>query len=122
MQHYSQFIDALVANGITPFVTLFHWDLPQALYNQYGGMLSTSEFVLDFARYAELCFQEFGDRVKNWITFNEPLVVAQLVGSVTGSIFSAPEANEMRVGIRNWSFRSWPHLRPQYLPNWRYYT
>jgi beta-glucosidase len=87
IQHYSRFIDTLIENGITPFVTLFHWDLPQALYDRYGGMLTTSEFVLDFACYAEVCFQNFGDRVKDWITFNEPLVVAQLVGSFIYSMF-----------------------------------
>lgn len=78
---YSTFIDALLENGITPFVTLFHWDLPLALYERYQGLLNTEEFVMDFSRYAELCFQSFGDRVKNWITFNEPVVVAQLVCS-----------------------------------------
>jgi beta-glucosidase len=92
IQHYSQFLDALIENGITPFVTLFHWDLPQALYDRYSGMLTTSEFVLDFTYYAKVCFQHFGDRVNDWITFNEPLVIAQLVSSFTGSTFSSCEA------------------------------
>ncbi|RHN76189.1 putative beta-glucosidase [Medicago truncatula] len=57
--------------SLQPFVTLFHWDLPQALENEYGGFLSPL-IVNDFQDYAELCFKEFGDRVKYWITFNEP--------------------------------------------------
>ncbi|KAM7465422.1 hypothetical protein LguiB_012984 [Lonicera macranthoides] len=56
---------------IEPFVTLFHWDVPQALEDEYGGFLSPN-IILDFCDYAELCFWEFGDRVKNWITLNEP--------------------------------------------------
>ncbi|KAJ3056274.1 Beta-glucosidase 1B [Rhizophlyctis rosea] len=71
---YNQFIDALLANGITPFVTLFHWDLPQALYDRYRGPLNTNEFAADFERYARVAFEAFGDRVRNWITFNEPEV------------------------------------------------
>jgi beta-glucosidase len=80
IQSYSKFIDDLLENGITPFVTLFHWDVPLELYEKYGGMLKTEEFVPDFCHYAEVCFESFGDRVKHWITFNEPVVVAQLVG------------------------------------------
>ncbi|MFS8005668.1 putative beta-primeverosidase [Helianthus anomalus] len=56
---------------IEPFVTLFHWDLPQALEEEYGGFLS-SRVVNDFRDFAELCFRRFGDRVKYWITLNEP--------------------------------------------------
>ncbi|MCI04609.1 beta-glucosidase 40-like, partial [Trifolium medium] len=56
---------------IEPYVTLYHWDLPQALEDKYKGWLST-DIIKDFATYAETCFQKFGDRVKHWITFNEP--------------------------------------------------
>ncbi|GLJ47289.1 hypothetical protein SUGI_0998620 [Cryptomeria japonica] len=56
---------------IKPFVTLFHWDLPQSLEDSYGGFLS-EYIVKDFEAYSELCFHEFGDRVKHWITLNEP--------------------------------------------------
>ncbi|XP_034211590.1 beta-glucosidase 12-like isoform X2 [Prunus dulcis] len=57
--------------SIKPFVTLFHWDLPQALEDEYGGFLS-DQIVNHFRDYAELCYKEFGDRVKYWTTLNEP--------------------------------------------------
>ncbi|KAK4394533.1 Raucaffricine-O-beta-D-glucosidase [Sesamum angolense] len=57
--------------GMTPFVTLFHWDLPNCLQLEYGGMLS-DQVVNDFIEFANLCFEEFGDRVKFWTTLNEP--------------------------------------------------
>ncbi|KAI4324286.1 hypothetical protein L6164_023837 [Bauhinia variegata] len=71
IKYYNNLIDNLVANGLQPFVTLFHWDLPQVLEDEYGGFLS-SRIVKDFQDYADVCFKEFGDRVKHWITLNEP--------------------------------------------------
>ncbi|RZB42137.1 Beta-glucosidase 40 isoform B [Glycine soja] len=71
VDHYNKLINALLAKGIEPYVTLYHWDLPQALENKYSGWLNAS-IIMDFATYAETCFQKFGDRVKHWITFNEP--------------------------------------------------
>ncbi|GJJ14656.1 Beta-glucosidase 1B [Clathrus columnatus] len=78
IEFYSNFIDELLANGIIPFATLYHWDLPQALHDRYGGWLNKEEIVPDFANYAKLCFQRFGDRVKHWLTINEPWCVAVL--------------------------------------------
>nr|XP_043608969.1 beta-glucosidase 12-like [Erigeron canadensis] len=69
--YYNKLINELISNDIEPFVTLFHWDLPQALEDEYGGFLS-SRIVDDFRDFAELCFRRFGDRVKYWITLNEP--------------------------------------------------
>ncbi|NXT55352.1 LPH hydrolase, partial [Pluvianellus socialis] len=72
--YYNGLIDRLVANNITPIVTLYHWDLPQALQDIGGWENST---LIDlFDSYADFCFQTFGDRVKFWITFNEPQVIA----------------------------------------------
>lgn len=65
-------MDDLHAAGITPLVTLFHWDLPLELEKRYGGFLNKDEFVADFANYARIVFNAFGSRVKHWITFNEP--------------------------------------------------
>lgn len=71
VDHYNNLINALLAKGIEPYVTLYHWDLPQALEDQYNGWLSP-QIIKDYAVYAETCFQKFGDRVKHWMTFNEP--------------------------------------------------
>ena len=71
IEHYNKWIDMLLANGITPFVTLYHWDLPQALQDNYQGWLG-DQVVTDFGDYARTCYHLFGDRVKHWITLNEP--------------------------------------------------
>ncbi|KAJ7943360.1 Beta-glucosidase [Quillaja saponaria] len=71
VDHYNNLINALLAKGIEPYVTLYHWDLPQALEDKYTGWLNR-QIIKDFATFSEICFQKFGDRVKHWITFNEP--------------------------------------------------
>ena len=77
IRFYSDLIDELLANDITPWITLYHWDLPLALELEDDGWLG--EKMPDyFAHYAEICFKHFGDRVKHWITLNEPWVVAML--------------------------------------------
>ncbi|KAL4900636.1 hypothetical protein BDW74DRAFT_182471 [Aspergillus multicolor] len=73
---YNKLIDGLLARDIEPVVTLYHWDVPAALYEQYGAFLNTAEFVADFESYARVCFEAFGDRVQKWITFNEPYIIA----------------------------------------------
>ncbi|KAM7506888.1 hypothetical protein LguiA_017341 [Lonicera macranthoides] len=71
IKFYSDLIDELKANKIEPYVTLFHWDLPLALEEKYGGFRSP-QIIEDFAYYADVCFKSFGNRVKHWITLNEP--------------------------------------------------
>ncbi|KAG5253572.1 beta-glucosidase [Salix suchowensis] len=71
IKFYNDLIDDLLENGLQPYVTLFHWDTPQALEDKYGGFLSPN-IVNDFRDFVDLCFKSFGDRVKKWITLNEP--------------------------------------------------
>ena len=67
---YSELIDELIANGIEPYITLFHWDFPYELHKK-GGWLS-DESVDWFAQYAAKVVELYSDRVKYFITFNEP--------------------------------------------------
>ena len=67
---YDRIIDAFLENGITPFITLYHWDLPQALEDEGGW--GNREVCELFAAYAAKCVERYGDRVKHWTTFNEP--------------------------------------------------
>ncbi|MCZ7546107.1 MAG: GH1 family beta-glucosidase [Anaerolineae bacterium] len=76
LDFYDRLVDALVEAGITPYVTLYHWDLPQAL--QDAGGWCSREVVGHFARYADVVSKRLGDRVKFWATHNEPWVVAKL--------------------------------------------
>ncbi|TPX07930.1 uncharacterized protein E0L32_010385 [Thyridium curvatum] len=84
IEFYNKLIDELLANGITPFGTIFHWDTPQTLEDRYGGFLNKEQMVPDFLRYARVCFERFGDRIKNWITVNEPGVFS-LAGYAGGA-------------------------------------
>lgn len=74
---YNRLIDGLIAKGVTPFVTLYHWDLPLALQMEDDGWLSYSTAEA-FAKFAEVCFEAFGDRVDHWMTFNENWCTAVL--------------------------------------------
>ncbi|KAK1925232.1 glycoside hydrolase superfamily [Papiliotrema laurentii] len=77
VKFYRKVLQLLLDAGITPFVTLFHWDLPQVLQDKYKGFLSR-EIVADFVNYAQVCFDSFGDLVENWFTINEPNVYSIL--------------------------------------------
>lgn len=85
LQYYHNLIDELVANGIEPLITLYHWDHPQIL-EEAGGWLN-SEMVNWFGDYARVVFQEFGHKVKKFIPINEPTSIC-VSGYATG--VSAP--------------------------------
>ncbi|XP_055006534.1 lactase/phlorizin hydrolase-like [Boleophthalmus pectinirostris] len=72
--YYNSLINSLVGLGVAPVVTLYHWDLPQALQN-IGGW-ENNQIIQYFNAYADFCFKTFGDRVKFWITFNDPFSIA----------------------------------------------
>jgi beta-glucosidase len=71
---YDRLVDELLANGIAPYPTLYHWDLPQTLEDRGGWR--TRETAEAFAEYAELVVGRIGDRVERWVTHNEPWVAA----------------------------------------------
>ena len=74
LDFYDRLVDGLLAKNIEPFLTLYHWDLPQALQEEGGWVNRNISFA--FADYAALMVKRLGDRVKYWTTFNEPGVVA----------------------------------------------
>ncbi|CAH2265650.1 jg15734 [Pararge aegeria aegeria] len=75
-KYYSDLIDALLAKGIEPVVTLYHWDLPQSL-QKLGGW--ANPLIVDwFARYARVAYHLYADRVKTWITLNEPVIYCEV--------------------------------------------
>ncbi|KAK2643516.1 hypothetical protein Ddye_025279 [Dipteronia dyeriana] len=76
IDHYNSLIDLLIKYGIKPFVTMVHFDFPQVLEEKYGGPLS-HRFVNDFKDYAKILFRTYGDKVKTWVTINEPLITAK---------------------------------------------
>ena len=74
---YNNLINELVSHGIEPMITLYHWDLPQALQDKYKGWESR-EIIDDFVSYSKVCFENFSDRVKYWIVMNEPNIFTAL--------------------------------------------
>lgn len=71
---YSDLIDCMLENGIEPYMNLCHFDMPYDLQKKYGGW--EDKHVGDlFAKFADKCFELYGDRVKHWFTFNEPKVI-----------------------------------------------
>lgn len=70
IQFYHNIIDMLLKYDIEPIVTIYHWDLPQALQDEYAGWESR-KIINDFTNYSKLLFKEYGKKVKYWVTLNE---------------------------------------------------
>jgi beta-glucosidase len=68
---YHRLIDECLLLGLTPYITLYHWDIPQEL--QKNGGWTSHQMLKWFARFTTLCCEEYGDKVKNWIILNEPM-------------------------------------------------
>ncbi|GAA4981734.1 GH1 family beta-glucosidase [Actinopolymorpha pittospori] len=92
---YDRLVDELLANDITPWVTLYHWDLPQELED--AGGWPNRDTAYRFADYAGLTYDALGDRVQQWTTMNEPWCSAML-GYVVGA--HAPGRQDARAGMR----------------------
>ena len=96
LDFYSRLVDGLLEAKIVPFATLFHWDFPQILEDEGGwAVRSTAEA---FVEYTDIITRALGDRVKNWITHNEPAVVAWL-GYETGD--HAPGKKDITLALRS---------------------
>lgn len=74
---YSDVVDELIKNGVEPIICLEHWELPNQLFEKYGGW-NSKKVVEFYVKYAEAAFKLLGDRVKYWFTFNEPIVFPEL--------------------------------------------
>lgn len=92
LDFYDKLVNELLEKGITPYVTLFHWDYPESLF-QRGGWLNR-ESVKWFADYTQVVADRLGDRVKNWMTLNEPQVFLQFGHA------DAANAPGLRLGTR----------------------
>jgi len=91
---YDRLVDALLAAGITPIVTLYHWDLPQALQDRGGWAERATAYA--FADYADIVVGRLGDRVKYWTTHNEPWCTAFLSNQI--GLF-APGLQDWRIAL-----------------------
>ncbi|XP_025207057.1 myrosinase 1-like [Melanaphis sacchari] len=77
--YYNNLIDKLIENGITPMVSLYHYDMPEC-FNKLGGLANSACYKF-YLTYARLCFKNFGDRVKYWTTFQDVHLAAEGYGS-----------------------------------------
>ena len=94
LDFYDRLIDGALERGIEPWLTMYHWDLPQALQDRGGW--AVRESIDWFAEYADLLTSNFGDRVKNWMTFNEPLCTAW-IGNLLGEM--APGIRDLKTAL-----------------------
>jgi beta-glucosidase len=95
LDFYDNLVDSLLEANIIPFVTLYHWDLPQALQDKGGW--TNHDTVEAFVEYADLVGSRLGDRVTHWITHNEPMVAA-FVGNFEGR--HAPGNQDPRTALQ----------------------
>ena len=98
LEFYDGLIDALLNAGIEPYITLFHWDLPIKLHHRGGWM--NPDIVNWFADYTKIVVDRYSDRVKNWITLNEPQCFI-LLGHQDGTHapgLKLPEADILQIG------------------------
>ncbi len=95
LDFYDNLVDALLNKGIKPFITLYHWDLPQALQDK-GGWVNR-DLIGYFTDYAVAVVKRLGDRVQHWITFNEPWVFT-FMGHFTGE--HAPGLHDLKAAVR----------------------
>ncbi|MFD5729718.1 GH1 family beta-glucosidase [Streptomyces sp. NPDC058368] len=95
LDFYDRLVDGLLEAGITPFATLYHWDLPQALQDRGGW--TVRETAEHFAAYTSVVVERLGDRVKDWATLNEPLCSAW-IGHLEGTM--APGLTDLTAAVR----------------------
>jgi beta-glucosidase len=95
LDYYDRLTDTILANGIRPVCTLFHWDLPQALYAQ--GAWRSPETVAAFVEYVQTVVRRLGDRIGVWAVFNEPTVFAR---GGYGYPTDAPEKRSFEASLR----------------------
>lgn len=91
LDFYSRLVDGLLQAGITPFLTLYHWDLPQPLQDE-GGWLRRG-IADDFAAFADVVSRALGDRVRHWTTINEPWTFGM------GGYYDGEDAPGLRLGL-----------------------
>lgn len=89
---YDNLINELLKYNIEPLVTIYHWDIPQALFDEYGGWESR-EVIADFTHYAKTLFKRYGDRVKYWVSLNEQNI---FVGMGYGQALHPPKVADMK--------------------------
>ncbi|MGL5931592.1 MAG: glycoside hydrolase family 1 protein [Cetobacterium sp.] len=95
IKFYDQVIDYLLEKGIMPFITLYHFDLPYALVEKYNGW-EDRECAFAFERYAKICFERFGTKVKNWQVHNEQNLMVRVDERMNIDVADKWEADRMR--------------------------
>ena len=95
LAYYDRVVDALLEANVTPFVTLYHWDLPQALQDQ-GGWANRST-IDAYVNYVGVVVSKLGDRVKDWMTHNEPWCIS-ILSNALGE--HAPGLRDMKIALQ----------------------